>query len=82
MGNEIHLRFDTLNRYRQALVYKGKANKTSFSIKDLILPLTAVNGNTITISAETVKKYREIAIAFTDKFGRKTEPIFILLKQN
>ncbi len=80
--DKLQLSFDNLDPYRYALVYKAKANQTSFSLKDLLVPLTAVNGNTLPISTKMVKKHKKIAIAFTDKFGQKTEPIFILLKQN
>jgi uncharacterized lipoprotein YddW (UPF0748 family) len=81
-GNELQLLFDSLEPFRYALVYKKKEKQNTFSLNDMILPLTLVNGKTLSIPPSVLKKHNEIVIQFTDKFGRETEPIFILLKQN
>lgn len=80
--NKLFLSFDNLEDYRYALIFKKKTNQTTFSLNETLVPFILVEDNKIELTLDALKKQKEIAILFTDKYGRKTAPIFIHLNKN
>lgn len=82
IASKILLQFNDLKDFRSAIVFKKKKNQTNFLLKNRIMPLCVIENNQIHISKAQLKKHKEIAVQFIDRFGRKTEAIFINLKTN
>lgn len=76
------LDFDSLEKFRYALVFKAKKqNKQEVSFKKLLTKKIPINSNELNISNIDLNKQKRIAMVFIDKFGVKTNPIFINLEQ-
>ena len=79
-NNKYTLGFDALTNFRYALLFKGKKEK-QISFKKLNAKKTPVIANEINIELDELKRNKNITIIFIDKFGTKTNPIFIHLDQ-
>tara|TARA_R110000868_G_scaffold14075_11_gene65775 strand:+ start:2834 stop:4354 length:1521 start_codon:yes stop_codon:yes gene_type:complete len=76
------LKFNSLDDFRYALVFKVKnPNKPDISFKKLMTRKIPISENEVGITKDELKKNKNIAIIFIDKFGVKTNPIFINLEQ-
>ena len=77
--NSVKLIFDDLDRLRFAYIFPEQRGE--LSNKKLIDQVFINDKKNLQISRDKLKGKKKLSIVFTDKFGKKSEPIVVHLKQ-
>ncbi len=77
--NSVKLIFDDLDRLRFAYIFPEQGGE--LSNKKLIDQVFINDKKNLQISRDKLKGKKKLSIVFTDKFGKKSEPIVVHLKQ-
>lgn len=77
--NKVNLLFDSLDSLRFAYIFPE--NKKKLSTKKLLDQVFINDKKKLLISRDDLKGNKQLRIVFTDRFGRKSEPIIVHLNQ-
>ena len=75
------LQFNNLEDVHYVLAYSSGKKINSYPIKKFLTRAFVQNKNQINLQAEILKRKKQLALIFVDKFGHESEPKIIHLKQ-
>ncbi len=80
-GDFINLIFNDLSNYKYAYFFSsGRKAKDHYPFKKVLGAATQVHGNLLRIKRSILGNKKYIAVRFTDRYGRESEPIVVHLK--